>query len=180
LKFGPGFARRLRRSRPRPSDRWHLDEMVVRIAGKRMYLWRAVDHEGEVLDMLVQRRRDKRAALRLMRKLLKKHRFVPKLLTTDKLDSYGAAFRHLQLTCPHEQGLRTNNRAENSHQPCDDASAKCRGSSRLALPSASSVSMPPPTTRSIFNATSSHGPRCGPSEPKRRRSGKMPSQQHET
>ena len=69
LKFGPGFARRLRRSRPRPSDRWHLDEMVVGIAGKRMYLWRAVDHEGEVLDMLVQRRRDKRAALRLMRKL---------------------------------------------------------------------------------------------------------------
>ena len=66
LKFGPGFARRLRRSRPRPSDRWHLDEMVVRIAGKRMYLWRAVDHEGEVLDMLVQRRRDKHAALRLM------------------------------------------------------------------------------------------------------------------
>src|SRR3954469_4169368 len=58
LKFGPGFARRLRRSRPRPSDRWHLDEMVVRIAGKRMYLWRAVDHEGEVLHMLVQRRRD--------------------------------------------------------------------------------------------------------------------------
>ena len=61
LKFGPGFARRLRRSRPRPSDRWHLDEMVVRIAGMRMYLWRAVDHEGEVLDMPVQRRRDKRA-----------------------------------------------------------------------------------------------------------------------
>src|SRR4030081_3313912 len=115
LKFGPGFARRLRRSRPRPSDRWHLDEMVVRIAGKRMYLWRAVDHEGEVLDMLVQRRRDKRAALRLMRKLLKKQGFTPKLLTTDQLGSYGAAFRHLHLTCPHEQGLRKNNRAENSH-----------------------------------------------------------------
>jgi transposase-like protein len=60
LKFGPGFVRRLRRCRPRPTDRWNLDEMVVRIAGKRMYLWRAVDHEGEVLDMLVQRRRDKR------------------------------------------------------------------------------------------------------------------------
>ena len=90
--------------------------MVVRIAGKRMYLWRAVDHEGEVLDMLVQRRRDKRAALRLMRKLLKKQGFTPKLLTTDKLGSYGAAFRHLHLTCPHEQGLRKNNRAENSHQ----------------------------------------------------------------
>jgi transposase-like protein len=115
LKFGPGIARKLRRCRPRPSDR-HLDEMVVRIAGKRMYLWRAVDHEGEALDMLVQRRRDKRAALRLMRKLLKKQGFTPKLLTTDKLGSYGAAFRHLHLTCPHEQGLRKNNRAENSHK----------------------------------------------------------------
>src|SRR6202040_985594 len=116
LKFGPGFARRLRRSRPRPSNRWHLDAMAVRIAGKRMYLWRAVDHEGEVLDMLVQRRRDKRAALRLMRKLLRKQGFAPKLLTTDKLGSYGSAFRHLRLACPHEQGLRANNRAENSHQ----------------------------------------------------------------
>jgi putative transposase len=62
LKFGPAIARRLRQRRPRPSDRWHLDEMVVRIAGERMYLWRAVDHEGEVLDMLVQRRRDSHAA----------------------------------------------------------------------------------------------------------------------
>jgi putative transposase len=104
LKFGPVIARRLRRRRPRPSDRWHLDEMVVRIAGKRMYLWRAVDHEGEVLDVLVQSRRDSRAALRLMRKLLRKQGFVPKLLVTDKLR-------------PHEQGLRKNNRAENSHQP---------------------------------------------------------------
>src|SRR5438132_11136259 len=117
LKFGPVIARRLRRRRPSPSDRWHLDEMVVRIAGKRMYLWRAVDHEGEVLDMLVQSRRDSRAAMRLMRKLLRKQGFVPILLVTDKLRSYGSAFRHLQLTCPHEQGLRKNNRAENSHQP---------------------------------------------------------------
>jgi putative transposase len=116
LKFGPTIARNLRRRRARPSDRWHLDEMVVRIAGRRMYLWRAVDHEGEVLDMLVQRRRDTRAALRLMRKLLRKQGFVPKLLTTDKLASYGAAFRHLRLTCRHQQGLRSNNRAENSHQ----------------------------------------------------------------
>jgi len=90
--------------------------MVVRIAGKRMYLWRAVDHEGEVLDMLVQRRRDSRAALRLMRKLLKKQGFTPKLLVTDKLRSYAAAFHRLRLTCRHEQGLRANNRAENSHQ----------------------------------------------------------------
>src|SRR5213075_1333506 len=105
LKFGPGFARRLRRCRPRPSARLHLDEMVVRIAGKRMYLWRGVDHEGEVLEMLVQRRRDTQAALRLMRKLLKKLGFAPKLLVTDKLGSYGSAFRLLRLTCPHARGL---------------------------------------------------------------------------
>src|SRR6267142_3268298 len=116
LKFGPMIARRLRRRRPRPGDLWHLDEMVVRIAGKRMYLWRAVDHEGEVLDVLVQRRRDGRAAIRLMRKLLRKQGFAPKMVVTDKLRSYAAAFRRLRLTCPHEQGLRKNNRAENSHQ----------------------------------------------------------------
>jgi putative transposase len=81
-----------------------------------MYLWRAVDHEGEVLDMLVQRRRDKCAALRLMRKLLRKQGFAPKLLTTDKLASYGAAFRQLRLAGRHQQGPRANNRAENSHQ----------------------------------------------------------------
>src|ERR1700755_70472 len=115
-KFGPMIARRLRRCRPRPSNRWHIDEMVVRIAGERMYVWRAVDHEGEILDMLVQRRRDGRAALRLMRKLLKKQGFAPKLLVTDKLRSYACAFRRLRLTCRHEQGLRKNNRAENSHQ----------------------------------------------------------------
>src|SRR2546422_6782175 len=91
LKFGPLIARKLRQRRPRPSDRWHLDEMVVRIAGRRMYLWRAVDHEGEILDMLVQRRRDRRAERRLMRKLLKKQGFAPKLLITDKLRSYGSA-----------------------------------------------------------------------------------------
>src|SRR5665213_4352741 len=116
LKFGPMIARNLRRRRPLPSDRWHLDEMVVRIAGKHMYLWRAVDHEGEVLDMLVQRRRDKGAALRLMRKLLRKLGFAPKSLTTDKLGSYGEAFRHLGLTCPHEQVLRAHNRAENTEK----------------------------------------------------------------
>ena len=100
LKFGPADPRRrLRQRRPRPSDRWHLDEMVVRIAGEQMCLWRAVDHEGEVLDLLVQRRCDSRAALRLMRKLLKGHGFAPKLLVTDKLRSYAAAFRRLRLTC---------------------------------------------------------------------------------
>jgi putative transposase len=90
--------------------------MVVRIAGKRMYLWRAVDHEGEILDVLVQRRRDRRAAIKLMRKLLRKQGFAPKTVVTDKLRSYGAAFRHIRLACHHEQGVRKNNRAENSHQ----------------------------------------------------------------
>src|ERR1700726_4417132 len=116
LKFGPAIARRLRRCGPRPSDRWHLDEMVVRVAGKHMYLWRAVDHEGEVLEILVQRRRDKRAAIKLMRKLLRKQGFAPKRVTTDKLRSYAAAFQHLGLSCRHEHGLRQNNRAENSHK----------------------------------------------------------------
>jgi putative transposase len=116
LKFGPMIARRLRQERPRPSDRWHLDEMVVRIAGRRMYLWRAVDHEGEILEVLLQGRRDRRAAGRLMRKLLRKQGFAPKKVTTDRLHSYRAAFRQLGLGCHHEQGLRQNNRAENSHQ----------------------------------------------------------------
>ena len=117
LKFGPAFARNLRRLRPRPTDRWHLDEMVVSIQGKRMYLWRAVDSEGEVLDLLVQSKRDTAAALRLMRKLLRKEGYAPDELVTDKLGSYGAAQRRLRLSCCHEQGLRKNNRAENSHQP---------------------------------------------------------------
>ena len=137
LKFGPMIARHLRRGRPRPSDRWHLDEMVVRIAGKHMYLWRAVDHEGEVLDMLVQRRRDKRAAVRLMRKLLRKQGFAPKLLTTDKLGSYGSAFRQLRLTCHHEQGLRKTIARRIPFNPCVDESAKCSGSSQPDPPSAS-------------------------------------------
>src|SRR3954463_8772460 len=117
LKFGPAFARNLRRQRPRPTGTWHLDEMVVSIQGRRTYLWRAVDSEGEVLDLLVQSKRDTKAALRLMRKLLKKQGYAPDQLVTDKLGSYGAARRELGLTARHEQGLRKNNRAENSHQP---------------------------------------------------------------
>jgi transposase-like protein len=117
LKFGPAFARNLRRLQPRPTGRWHLDEMVVSIQGKRMYLWRAVDSEDEMLDLLVQPKRDTAAALRLMRKLLKKQGYAPDELVTDKLGSYGAARRELRLSCRHEQGLRKNNRAENSHQP---------------------------------------------------------------
>ncbi len=116
-KFGPLFASELRRRRPRPTGRWHLDEMAVTIAGKRHWLWRAVDDEGEVLDVLVQSRRDTKAAVRLMRKLIRKLGFAPELLVTDRLGSYGAARRKLGLLARHEQGQRRNNRAENSHQP---------------------------------------------------------------
>jgi putative transposase len=117
LKFGPAFGQRLRHRRPKPGGRWHLDEMVARIAGETVYLWRAVDHEGEALDILVQRGRDKAAALKLMRKLLKKQGFAPAVIVTDRLRSYAAAFAELDLAACHEQGLRRNNRAEVSHQP---------------------------------------------------------------
>src|ERR1700689_339197 len=117
LKFGPVFAKELRRRRHRPTSQWHLDEMAVLIGGQRFWLWRAGDDEGEVLGLLVQRRRDARAAAKLMRKLLRKQGFAPKTLVTDKLRSYGAAKTQLGLSARHEQGLRKNNRAENSHLP---------------------------------------------------------------
>ena len=97
LRFGPLFARELRRRRPRPTSRWHLDEMALMIAGRQFWLWRAVDDEGE-LDLLVQRRRDKAAAVKLMRKLLKKQGFAPDVLVADKLRSYGAAKAELGLS----------------------------------------------------------------------------------
>jgi transposase-like protein len=91
--------------------------MAVKIAGAQFWLWRAVDDEGEVLDLLVQRQRNKAAAVKLMRKLLKKQGFAPEVLVTDKLGSYGAAKAEIGLSARHERGLRKNNRAENSHQP---------------------------------------------------------------
>src|SRR5919202_2960784 len=126
-KFGPVFAKRLRHSHPTPSRQRHLDETVARIAGRTVYLWRAVDHEGEVLDVLVQRRRDKKAALKLMHKLLKKQGFAPAVVVTDKLRSYGAAFHAIGLSARHEQGRRMNNRAENSHQPTRRRERKMQG-----------------------------------------------------
>ena len=118
LKFGRLFARNLRRSRARPTGRWHLDEMVVKIGGQWMYLWRAVDDEGEVLDMLVQKRRNKTAALKLLRKLLKNQGVYPETIVADGLASYGAATRELGCEDRHRPSrLRENNRAENSHLP---------------------------------------------------------------
>ena len=118
MKFGRQFAHNLRRARPRPTGRWHLDEMVVKIDCKRMYLWRAVDDEGEVLDMLVQERRNKAAALKLLRKFLKNHGVHPVAIVTDKRASYRAAAGNLGLVGRHRPGgMRENNRAENSHLP---------------------------------------------------------------
>lgn len=117
VRFGTTYAKRLRARSPRSDDRWHLDEMFVSIGGRRMYLWRAVDAEGEVLDILVQPRRDKKAAMNLLRRLLKKQGIVPTSITTDKLGSYRAAMRDLGLSNRHVSGGRSNNRAENSHQP---------------------------------------------------------------
>ena len=115
--FGPMIAADLRNRRAKPCRTWHLDEVYLKIAGRMVYLWRAVDGEGEVLDVLVQSKRNKPAALKLMRKLLKKCGFVPDRMITDDLRSYGAAARELGIESRHERGQWRNNRAENSHQP---------------------------------------------------------------
>ena len=115
--FGPMIAAHLRKRRPKPHATWHLDEVYLKIDGRMVYLWRAVDAEGEVLDVLVQSKRNKHAALKLMRKLLKKYAFVPERLVTDDLRSYAPAARDLGIEHLHERGRWRNNRAENSHQP---------------------------------------------------------------
>jgi transposase-like protein len=116
-RFPRIVARKLRRGRPRPDGRWHLDEVFVSVNGKQLYVWRAVDSEGEVLDILVQPRRDRQAALKLMRKLLKKQGITPATVVTDKLRSYCSALRELGVAWRHDTGRWKNNRAENSHQP---------------------------------------------------------------
>jgi putative transposase len=115
--FGPMIAADLRKRRPKPHSVWHLDEVYLKIGGRMVYLWRAVDAEGEVLDVLVQSKRNRHAALKLIRKLLKKYAFAPERLVTDDLRSYGPAARDLGLECRREHGRWKNNRAENSHQP---------------------------------------------------------------
>lgn len=117
LKFGQTYANELRRRRPPCGDKWHLDEVFLTINGKRSYLWRAVDQHGNVLDILVQSRRNKKAAKRFFRKLLKGLQCVPRVIITDKLKSYGAAKREILPGVEHRQHKRLNNRAERSHQP---------------------------------------------------------------
>ena len=117
LKFGQGYANQIRRRLPAPGDKWHLDEVVITIAGRKHWLWRAVDQHGLVLDILVQSRRNATAAKRLLRKLLKKQGIAPRVMITDKLASYGAAKRKIMPGVEHRQHKGLNNRAENSHQP---------------------------------------------------------------
>ncbi len=117
LKFGQAFANQIRRRLPVASDKWHLDEVVLTIAGVKHWLWRAVDQNGMVLDILVQSRRDTRAAKRLLSKLMKRQCRAPRVMVTDKLASYGAAKREVMPSVEHRQHKGLNNRAENSHQP---------------------------------------------------------------
>ncbi|MGW0962225.1 IS6 family transposase [Streptomyces gelaticus] len=116
-KFGQAYADGLRRRRPGPGDKWHLDEVFVKINGVRQYLWRAVDQDGNVLDILVQSRRNTKAARRFLAKLMKKQQRVPRVIVTDKLRSYGTAHRELMPSVEHRSHKGLNNRAENSHQP---------------------------------------------------------------
>jgi putative transposase len=117
LKFGPAYARRLRRKTPSRRDIWHLDEVVVTIAGQKHWLWRAVDQDGYVLDEVVQTRRNTTAAKRLLKRLLRKQGCLPRRLITDKLGSYAAAQRQVMPSVEHRSHKGLNNRAENSHLP---------------------------------------------------------------
>ena len=128
IKFGPQIARNLRKRRPSASPRWHLDEMVCNVGGRRMYLWRAVDDEGEVLDMIMQPRRDAAAAMKLLKRLLWRQRVKPEWVVTDGLGSYAAALQELDLIDRHRPGrLRENNRVENSHLPIRRRERKMQG-----------------------------------------------------
>ncbi|MFF9206330.1 IS6 family transposase [Streptomyces sp. NPDC014986] len=116
-KFGQAYANGLRSRRPRPGDTWHLDEVFIKVNGERKYLWRAVDADGTVLNILVQNQRDTAAARRFFRRLPKKACSVPRVVVTDKLRSYSAAHREVMPSVEHRSHQGLNNRAENSHQP---------------------------------------------------------------
>jgi putative transposase len=126
-KFGQLYANQLHRRRPRPGDKWHLDEVFLTIQGARHYLWRAVDQDGNGLDILVQRRRNKAAATKFFRKLLKDLRYIPRVMITDQLKSYGAAKRELLPGVEHRQHRYPDNRAEDSHQPTRQRERRMQG-----------------------------------------------------
>ena len=151
LKFGPSIAANIRRSRPRPSDHWHLDEMVISIRGGKYWLWRAVDNEGEVLDFLVQRRRDAQAAKKLMVKLLKKHGFAPSRVVTDRLRSYPAAFRAIGLTAEPDRACEQTTGRRTRISRYDAENENSSASNLPAQSNVSSPSMPPHSTHSPIN-----------------------------
>ena len=124
-KFGQAYANQLRR--PRSGDKWHLDEVFLTINGERHYLWRAVDQDGNVLDILVQSRRNKQAAKKFFRKLLKGLQYVARVIITDKLKSYGAAKREILPGVEHRQSRYLNNRCENSHRPTRQREYRMQG-----------------------------------------------------
>jgi putative transposase len=126
-KFGGIYAKRLRSSAARPGDRWHLDEVFLSIGGKLQYLWRAVDQDGEVLDILVQPRRNKQAAKKFFHKLLKNLQYIPRVIVTDKLGSYSAAKAELLPNVEQVRDKGANNRAENSHHPTCERERRMRG-----------------------------------------------------
>jgi putative transposase len=126
-KFGQDCANQLRRRLPRPGDKWHLDEAFLTIKGARHYLWRAVDQAGNVLDILVQSHRNKKAAKKYSHKLLRGLQYVPRVVITDKLKSYGAAKREILPGVEHRQHRYLNNRAENSHQPTRQRERRMQG-----------------------------------------------------
>src|SRR5882724_13350688 len=127
LKFGQPYANQLRRRHPRPGDTWHLDEVFLTINGTRHYLWRTLDQDGNILDMLVQHRRAKTAAKKFFRKLLKGSTYAPRIIIMDKLKSYGAAKRELLPGVEHRQHRNLNNRAEHSHQPTRQRERRMQG-----------------------------------------------------
>ena len=126
-KFGLDYARRLKRRQGRLGDTWFLDEVFVTINGQRQYLWRAVDQDGDLIDILVQPRRDGRAARRVFRKLQKGQRQEPVRLMTDKLGSDRVAHRDVMPLVPHDTTQYANNRAEVSHQPTRQRERQMRG-----------------------------------------------------
>jgi len=126
-KFGPDYARRLKKRQGRLGDTWHIDEVFITIQGQRQYLWRAVDQDGDVIDILVQPRRNQRAAERFFRRLLKGQGGEPRWLVTDKLRSYDAAHRTMMPTLEHLNQIYANNRVEVSHQPTRQREYHMRG-----------------------------------------------------
>ena len=142
-KFGLDYARRLKRREGRLGDHWHLDEVFIRINGQQRYLWRAVDQDGDVIDILVQPHRDQRAAERFFRKLLRGQGSEPLQITTDKLRSYSAAMRSIFSNVTPRVERCANNRVEASHQPTRKRNGKCADSNLPGTPNAFSPSMMP-------------------------------------